>query len=80
MQNVADVQEIEVSEAGGEVVADAGVAETGLLDAGPADRAVADARLADMPMAVLAVVMRPSAGSAVTSDRRRRDVCNVSPS
>jgi hypothetical protein len=24
--------------------------------------------------------MRPSAGSAVSSDRRRRDLCNVPPS
>jgi hypothetical protein len=78
MQNVADVQEREVSGAGGAVVADAGLADAGLADAGLAD-AVADARLEDMAMAAPAVVMRPSAGSAVTSDRRRRDVGNVSP-
>jgi hypothetical protein len=73
MQNVADVQEMEVSGAGGEVVADAGLA----------DRAVAVAVLAAavLPavLAVLAVATRPSAGSAISSDRRRRDVCNVSP-
>jgi methenyltetrahydromethanopterin cyclohydrolase len=89
MQNVADVQEREVSGAGGAMVADAGLADAGLADAGLADAGLADAgladagladaRLEDMAMAAPAVVMRPSAGSAVTSDRRRRDVGNVSP-
>jgi hypothetical protein len=66
MQNVADVQERAVSAAGGDAVADAGLA----------DRALAVVALA---AAAPAVATRTSAGSAVSSDRRGRDFCTVYP-
>jgi hypothetical protein len=75
MQNVADVQEMEVSAAGAGVVPAAALADrmVAALDAGMV--AALDAGIA----AALAVATRPRVGSAISSDRLRREFRNACP-